>query len=209
MALRNAFPKQLKAIKKKDKIEKNNELSKFTEIKKINSKNPFIKNNLKRDINTTLEFKNNMQKKISLINENKKNYSYCESKNILDKGENQVLETNIDFKKDRINNTQNSNNINTLIENMNKFIFSLEVEREKRNKMYEEERRKTIKMFEEEKNETKNLVNFLLSELAKERIESSKKHNELVELFKENIKAQTALNEKIDKLIGSPPKKKK
>ena len=92
---------------------------------------------------------------------------------------------------------------------MNKFIFSLEVEREKRNKMYEEERRKTIKMFEEEKNETKNLVNFLLSELAKERIESSKKHNELVELFKENIKAQTALNEKIDKLIGSPPKKKK
>ena len=91
---------------------------------------------------------------------------------------------------------------------MNKFIFSLEVERGKRNKMYEEERRKTIKMFEEKRNETKNLVNFLLSELAKERIESNKKHNELVDLLKKNIKSQNDLNEKIGKLVGTPPKKK-
>ena len=90
---------------------------------------------------------------------------------------------------------------------MNEFIVSLEADREKTKKMFEEERRKTNEMYQNERNETKNLVNSLLKKLEEERIESNKKHNEIVDLLKKNISAQNALSEKIDKLIGAQPKK--
>ena len=228
MKSRNIFPQQLKVKvnKNADKKGKNNELSKFNEINKNNSKNPFIKNDLERGIETTMALKKNIKKKISLINESKKNYSCVESNNILDKDANQALETNTDYKKEKISflkyelkgdkktfknksnksnsNSQMSNNIYTLIDKMDKFVDSLKDDREKTKKMYEEERKRINEMYQKEK----NVVDSLLQKLAEERIESNTKHSELVDLLKKNIKSQNDLNEKIGKLIGTPKKKK-
>ena len=105
----------------------------------------------------------------------------------LTKGKNKTIKNK---SKKSNSNTDSSNNFNSLIGKMDKFIDSLK-----------EDRKETKKMYEEEKKERNNLVNFLLKKLTEQRIGSNQKHNDLVLLL-------TRLNGNIEKLVGIQPKKK-